>query len=169
MILEDFLKRYITNSGRWGISKTGCQAESAAIVAMAENISSHHPGVLVVPDSKSAERVAAVMKEVQEITGLRRRIVMIPENGRGKLMYMGDDARRAKALDLLLQGECDMAIASVHAVTGAARSPRAAAESRLAVRRGMTLKMEDLLKRLAAMDYDDECEARVPGEFARRG
>ena len=79
------------------------------------------------------------------------------------------EARRARALNAALTDAFDLYIGSVHALTAPAPKPAETRESTLILRPGLEIPPAALLEKLVKLDYDDEYEATVSGEFARRG
>ncbi|MBO5900352.1 MAG: DEAD/DEAH box helicase, partial [Lentisphaeria bacterium] len=63
----------------------------------------------------------------------------------------------------------DIIIGSVNALFGPAPLPDVTRDALITLKPGMTLPPELLLEKLVAIDYDDEYESTIPGEFARRG
>lgn len=76
---------------------------------------------------------------------------------------------RATVLHDILHDPPDILIASTSALLSPAPLPDRMEETSFTIRKGMTLNMEEFLQRLVKMDYDDEPEVNIRGEFARRG
>ncbi|MBR2364532.1 MAG: transcription-repair coupling factor [Lentisphaeria bacterium] len=76
---------------------------------------------------------------------------------------------RATIFHKLLYEPPDILIASSGALLSPAPLPGRMEETRFTVTAGMTLSMEDFLQKLVKMDFDDEVEVNIRGEFARRG
>lgn len=170
MFLQNFLLNYISDAENATISRKNVAIDGLALpVARAAN-SLTHPLVVTLPEAKSCDALLADLEFWCRYLGLeRKRLLYLPECGRGKLLFPGGESRRAKALDLLLDGRFDIAIASVHALMGPAPLPAESEKSKITLRRGMNIPLPELIKKLISLDYDDEFEASVTGEFAKRG
>ncbi|MBR2372967.1 MAG: transcription-repair coupling factor [Lentisphaeria bacterium] len=124
---------------------------------------------MICPGTTQADSIGSSIAEYAEIFKSGLKILFLPETERGKLHFPGAESRRAQALNQLLSGGYDLVIGSINAFTGAAPDPVESAEARIELRPGMILAPEELVKKLLVLDYDDEYETSVPGEFSRRG
>ena len=165
-----FLNDYLKNDG--GAFLRSVDGEIAALPVL-RALSSAPPAagplIAVFPDAARLDRTLEDLKVLAELAGLSPRILVIPEAGRGKLLFPGVESRRARALDAALRGEFDLVIGGCHALLGPAPSPEESRNASLTLVPGMTIAPEELASRLVALDYDDEYEATTTGEFARRG
>ena len=127
------------------------------------------PLVTVVPDAARLDRMLEDLKAIADAAGFAPRILVIPETGRGKLLFPGAESRRARALDAALRQEFDLVLGGCHALLGPAPPPAESRRASLTITPGMTISPAELASRLVALDYDDEYEAATTGEFARRG
>jgi transcription-repair coupling factor (superfamily II helicase) len=128
------------------------------------------PCVAAFPDSTRAENVWQECCQLLELCGQdTERVLLLPAAGRGKMLYAGAESRRARVLNAALQHEFDIIIGSVNALFGPAPLPDVTRDALITLKPGMTLPPELLLEKLVAIDYDDEYESTIPGEFARRG
>ena len=122
------------------------------------------------PDTRSMEKTIAVLETLLTASGNSdKRIICIPECGRGKLLFPGGEARRARALNRILNEKFDLVCGSVHAMLGPAPSPEVSKLAELELKCGMTISIDTLLETLVKQDYDDEVTVTIPGEFSRRG
>jgi len=130
-----------------------------------------HPGTLCItlPDARSADRFYSDINELIRLTGRQCHSLLIPECGRGKLLFPGGEARRARALNRMLNEEFDLIIGSVHAWFGPAPRPDESLSCQLELRSGMTISPQEIVEKLVQLDYDDEVMVSIAGEFSRRG
>ena len=164
--LIDYLK---SGGGGFLRSVDGEIAALPVLRALSSAAPAAGPLVAVVPDAAQLDRTLEDLKVLAELAGLSPRILVIPEAGRGKLLFPGVESRRARALDAALREEFDLVIGGCHALLGPAPSPDESRNASLTIVPGMTIAPEELASRLVALDYDDEYEATTTGEFARRG
>ena len=126
--------------------------------------------IAATPDSSGAELLAHEVTELLKLANISdRKIYLLPEPGRGKMIFSGTESRRARVLNAALNCDFDIIIGSINALFGPAPLPDVTKESVLTLKPGMTIPPEELLAKLVAIDYDDEYESTVAGEFARRG
>ena len=166
---KKILKKQLETGGDAGISRSGVDPGSIAFLLIQAVRKLGKPLVAAFPELKLADRAAAECEAVAALTGIPLRILPIPECGRGKLLFPGGEARRARALNAALTDAFDLYIGSVHALTAPAPKPAETRESTLILRPGLEIPPAALLEKLVKLDYDDEYEATVSGEFARRG
>ncbi len=127
------------------------------------------PVVAALPDAGAVDNLKLSLDEALRLLGYSMRVLYIPEAGRGKLLFPGGESRRARALNLALTENFDLVVGSVHALLGPAPPPSETREAAMVLRRGMRISPEALVARLVKLDYDDEFEVTVTGEFSRRG
>ena len=151
-------------------SYTDVQEEAFAPLLLHSADIGKTPCVAAFPDSTRAENVWKECCQLLELCGKdASRVLLLPAAGRGKMLYAGAESRRARVLNAALRHEFDIIIGSVNALFGPAPLPDVTRNSLMTLKPGMTLPPEILLEKLVAIDYDDEYESTVPGEFARRG
>ncbi|MBS1371829.1 MAG: transcription-repair coupling factor, partial [Lentisphaeria bacterium] len=163
------LKKYLAEPVSGSLSRSGVDSGCAAFFLLRAVAAGSRPLVAAFPELNQAERAAAECESLAALAGIRVRVLSIPECGRGKLLFPGGEARRARALNAALSERFDLYIGSVHALTAPAPKPAETLDSTLVLRPGMELPPAELLGKLVKLDYDDEYEAAVSGEFARRG
>ncbi len=133
----------------------------------------HSAGVLVAafPDANHCDLAESELYELLKLVDIGRelKILVIPECGRGKLLFPGGESRRARALNRILNEKFDLILGSVHALLGAAPPPEESAEAQLELHQGMQISIAELLEKLVLLDYDDEAMVSVSGEFSHRG
>ena len=121
------------------------------------------------PDSASADGLTEEIRVWKEKLDIDLDYLAIPECGRGKLLFPGGESRRARALDDLLNKKYDLVIGSINSLLGPAQAPAEIREAALILKPDMEIPPSILLEKLVALDYDDEYEVTVSGEFAKRG
>lgn len=167
--LQKKLKIFLSSSENAVISRINVDFCGVSLMLLRLLVNSDKPVLAALPELNAVDRVVAEMQQLLEVAGLKYRILPIPECGRGKMIFPEQESKRARALDALLRGEYDLAIGSVHALLAPAPPPDEAVRSAITLKKGMNISMEELIEKLVALDYDDEFEAAVTGEFARRG
>ena len=81
-----------------------------------------------------------------------------------------DEAPRAEMLAAALSPKSpDIFFASVHALLTPVPNKREFSLGKIVLRKGDTCRLSELAEKLVKMGYDDEPEATIVGEFARRG
>ncbi len=169
MFWQNILKKYLSDRSSALISRRGVELSALALPVLRAALAEKKKLVVMLPEANCAEMLYADMLALSTLLPSPKQLLLIPESGRGKLLFPGGESRRARALDLLLNGKFDVAIGSAHAIFGAAPPPEETRASRITLKVGMEIKPQTLVEKLVALDYDDEFEATVPGEFARRG
>jgi len=124
---------------------------------------------VTLPEAQSADRFHTDISELMRMLGIERKVLTIPECGRGKLLFPGGEARRARALNRILNEKFDLVIGSVHAFLGPAPCPQESEDGQLELRAGMEISPLEIVTKLVQLDYDDEAMVTIAGEFSRRG
>lgn len=128
------------------------------------------PILAILCDSSEAERAAAAAAAWSRLLELDRKILYLPEPIRSGNLYMpGNEAARARVLHQTLSGDPMLIFAGAEAVTSKTPAPDSIKSSEMMIETGDTPGFNELLEQLVKMDYDDEFEVTVPGEFSRRG
>ena len=167
--LQKKLKKFLLSSKNADISRVNVDFCGVSLILLRLLVNASKPVLAALPELNSVDRVVAELQQLMEAAGMQFRILAIPECGRGKLIFPEQESKRARALDALLRGEYDLAIGSAHALLAPAPPPDEAVKSAITLKKGMTISMDELIGKLVALDYDDEYEAAVTGEFAKRG
>ena len=168
-IWQKKLKKILKTDTIGEISRGGVEPGCIAFHLIRAALAEKKPLVAAFPEVRLADRAAAECEALAALAGIELKLLSIPECGRGKLLFPGGETRRARALNAALSEPFDLCIGSVHALTAPAPKPDETRESSLILRPGMTISPAELLEKLVRLDYDDEYEATVSGEFARRG
>lgn len=117
----------------------------------------------------AAENAYNSFRRWADAAGRNIPVLLLPD-GTGELQSAsGTDCSRAEALYQLLQNPPDILFASVPAVLNPVPSAKEMRKRSFTIRCGDTLEVTDLARKLTELDYDDELEVYVPGEFSRRG
>ena len=167
--LQKKLKKFLLSSKNADISRVNVDFSGVSLMLLRLLVNASKPVLAALPELNSVDRVVAELQQLMEAADMQFRILAIPECGRGKLIFPEQESKRARALDALLRGEYDLAIGSAHALLAPAPPPDEAVKSAITLKKGMTISMDELIGKLVAVDYDDEYEAAVTGEFAKRG
>ncbi len=129
------------------------------------------PVTVVCSLSSQAERLEQEVRAWIDCLGLRWRTDLLPEgaSGAGSLAVSDTESSRSKVLYRALTDPPDFLFASVAAVLSPVPAPERLLNTEIVLRTGQEISPEKLSKNLVEMDYDDELEVSVPGEFARHG
>lgn len=163
------LKEFIFDRSNGIISRCGVEPEALPLMVLRSWKSGNGPLVLALPEVQTLERLLSELEAWSEALKLTPRILVVPECDRGKLLFPGGEVSRARALNALLIEDFDIICGSVHALLGPAQAPNETQEAQLTLSRNMVIAPDELLDRLVKLDYDDELEVNISGEFARRG
>ncbi|MDX9862583.1 MAG: transcription-repair coupling factor [Rhodospirillales bacterium] len=128
------------------------------------------PLVAVFPLLSQAEEAAEGLSLWAEAAGLSLPPpLLVPETVSGQKFMPEQEAARARVLFAAAQGHHPLFVASVTGLLSPTPTPRAMSKSLFTLGTNAKIAPEELLRRLLALDYDDEYEVSIPGEFARRG
>ncbi len=120
--------------------------------------------VAVVSDAVSAERLLAELPQWFRLFGLEPEIMALPEGAAAEA-----DSPRTFALSRMLTDPPSVTVASVGAVFAPAPSPETMRTASFLLKTGEEIQLNKLAEKLVDLDYDDEMQVTVSGEFARRG
>ena len=168
-IWQKNLKNFLTGGTNYISSRFSAAPEALALLLLRVLEHAEFPLAVTFPDTKSVENTTAALEELMKASGIKKNILQVPECGRGKLLFPGGEARRARALNRILNEKFDLVCGSVHAMLGPAPAPQVSRRSQLELRVGMNISIAALLETLVTLDYDDEVTVTIPGEFSRRG
>ena len=126
---------------------------------------------VVTADSSLADTLCPALRCYQEILGDERPLVHVPEvTGPRNTWIPENEAARCAALDAALHPAPALFVLSALSLLSPAPAPGDFREKVFRLRVGDTgWDPERLATRLLGLDYDNEFEVHVPGEFARRG
>ncbi len=163
------LKNYLADSAAGAVSRGGVDPGSVALPLLRAASAGDSPLIAALPELNLVDRVVAEIEALTRELEINLRMLVIPESGRGKLLFPGGESRRARALNSALNGQFDLVIGSIHALLAPAPPPEETRDAQLVLVPGMEIPIGDLVEKLVRLDYDDEYEVSVAGEFARRG
>lgn len=124
---------------------------------------------LLLPDSALAEKTAKSTEKWGDLLGLFPSIRILPDGIAGGKSLTDAEIPRASIFHELLEKPPAILLASASGALSPAPKPASMREETFLLRPGTTFPMEKLLEKLVALDYDDEPEVTLRGEFARRG
>jgi transcription-repair coupling factor (superfamily II helicase) len=127
------------------------------------------PLLAVLPVLSQADRVNAEIAAWLAEFDLPLKTLYLPETHSGNAFSPANEAIRARCLHEVLDQEFDLIIGSAVSFGATAPRPERLRESRLLLTCGMSVPFDELLEKLIELDYDDEFEVNVEGEFSRRG
>ena len=166
---HNFLENYLNSRSRGAIPDFSVIPELVALPLLRAHITEKKKSIVICPGSSEADNISAGLRQCAAAAGIEINLLLLPETEQGKLRFPGAESRRAQALDKVLSDDYEILIGSVTAFTGAAPEPEESAACRIELRPGLILPPEQLIEKLVQLDYDDEYETTIPGEFSRRG
>ena len=145
--------------------------ESASLfVAMLYAAEPGAPLTILAPDAAQAERITAELPLWLKALALEAEVMLLPEGTiRADQVTTENDSPRSLALARMLTAPPQITVASIGAALSAAPAPENLRNATIQLQVGDTFSMTDLAGKLVELDYDDELEVTIPGEFARRG
>ncbi|MBE6358741.1 MAG: transcription-repair coupling factor [Lentisphaerae bacterium] len=163
------IENFLYNGQETAKNVSGMPLAAAGLPALKLLLEAGEPLCVTLPDAQSADRFYQDMLELMRLAGVEKKVLMLPECGRGKLLFPGGEARRARALNSVLNEKFDLIVGSVHAWLGPAPKPQESESGQLELHPGMVMPMQEIVEKLVQLDYDDEAMVSVSGEFSRRG
>ena len=127
------------------------------------------PLVIIFPLLSEAEKAADLLPLWAEVTGSELQLISVPETVSGQKFIPENEAMRARVVHQVLHNENSLFIGSVSALFSSIPQPDIVKSSAFTISVGEKVSMNDIITRLLEMDYDDELEAGIAGEYARRG
>lgn len=127
------------------------------------------PLLVVCPREDVSERLEYELGLWMAALGLDLSCRRLPEMVEREKFMPENESGRSRVLYETLESPADINICSVGSLLGSAPLPVAGGGWGMRLKAGMRIGFNDLLTRLVEMDYDDEFEVCVTGEFARRG
>jgi transcription-repair coupling factor (superfamily II helicase) len=132
-------------------------------------VNTGRPTIIITPSLAIAENISAGLPLWAELSGKTISPVLIPETEEGNRFIPENEFQRIKALFIAASGQGDCFVTSATSFTSSVPSPDALLDNTLKIKTGASISLKLLLENLVKMDYDDEIEVNVPGEFSRRG
>ncbi len=127
------------------------------------------PLLVVYDAAASAETARVFLDQWAEAAGYPLRTLVLPDGVRNDKMVSISDSARARTLHSLLADPPDVLFASVAGLLNPVPSVREMRKRSITLRTGEDYSLTELARNLAELDYDDEFQVMVPGEFSRRG
>jgi len=128
--------------------------------------------VVITADCSTAEHTAGVLSTFFDLLEETRTVIHVPEvsASQGGQWVPENEASRCASLDSALHDPSGIFVMSAATYLSGALAPDRFAARTFSLRSGETeISPEELARRLVSLDYDNEFEVHVPGEFARRG
>ncbi|MBO7330107.1 MAG: transcription-repair coupling factor [Lentisphaeria bacterium] len=169
MILQKKLQNFLSGKEKTGKITGGFTLSTVVLPALKFLCESDMPLCITLPDARAADLFLEDFNAFAALLKIEKEVLLLPECGRGKLLFPGGEARRARALNRILNDPPPVIIGSVHAWLGPAPLPRESADGELELRCAMVIDPQEIISRLVQLDYDDEVMVSVSGEFSRRG
>ena len=129
----------------------------------------NRPLLCVLPILSQADKLNAEIVSWQSEFELPLKVLYLPETHIGNAFSPASEALRARSLHEILDCKFDLIIGSAMSFGATVSRPERLRESELLLKPGMDVPFDDLLAKLLELDYDDEFEVNVEGEFSRRG
>ena len=117
------LKNYLADSAAGAVSRGGVDPGSVALPLLRAASAGDSPLIAALPELNLVDRVVAEIEALTRELEIDLRMLVIPESGRGKLLFPGGESRRARALNSALNGQFDLVIGSIHALLAPAPPP----------------------------------------------
>ena len=132
-----------------------------------ENIT--EPVILVFPLLSDVDLARILFPAWSKFLDLKSDFILLPESQIGEAFISESEAERIRAIYLALDGDSSIFITSASGLLSSIPNPESIQDNSFSLISGTTFVFADLISKLIDMDYDDEYEVRVPGEFSRRG
>ncbi len=169
MIWQKKLKNFLSDAEIVRKITGGVTLFTAALPALRLLKHADRPLCITLPDARSADIFLEDFISLMKLADIECETLLLPECGRGKLLFPGGEARRARALNRILDDVPPVIIGSIHAWLGPAPLPSESAAGELELHCGMIIDPQEIVSRLVQLDYDDEVMVSISGEFSRRG
>jgi len=127
------------------------------------------PVVVIFPLLSEAEVAGDRLPEWGGALGANADYTIVPETFSGDKFIPESEALRARVIHKVVSGEESVFIGSVSGFFSSIPSSSNLASSSFKISVGDRLSQSFLISRLLDLDYDDEFEAGIPGEYSRRG
>ncbi|NOY75778.1 MAG: transcription-repair coupling factor [Kiritimatiellaeota bacterium] len=161
----------------WNASKKGRERVHADIEAGVETpvltreiSKTAKPTIIVFPLLSEADACAESLPFWMDLIDVERVVHTLPETVTGERFIPENETSRARILNHALSPTDETVfVTSVSGLLSPTPPPDNMAASRFTLETGVETPLSDIIDKLVAMDYDDELECGVPGEFSRRG
>lgn len=150
--------------------RSGVSADILAPMVLRELFRTSGAKVVVLPRIGDAEQLAAELTLwLREMEQNPRRMVWIPDPGTANRLNPDDEIRRTRLAHDWLESSIPLTLVTPQGLFSVVLPDSADSRAGRQIKVGDTLSMEALLSFLVELDYDDELEVNLPGEFARHG
>jgi transcription-repair coupling factor (superfamily II helicase) len=145
------------------------QDEAVAMLLLRE-CAAGRPLAVMVPDAAFAETVRAELFMWRQVLKLPDSIALcLPPPVSEGFYLASNEAVRSNIIHLVISGHFDIICGSADAFFAPVPLPEIMAEREFLLNKSSKITFTELLHKLVEMDYDDELEVTVKGEFSRRG
>ena len=170
MIFKEKIEKIMKNRYSLPFSYYHVDADAIAPIVYPLLFQSGRPLAVLLPELGCAEDVYSSIVLWHNMLGdSEHKILLIPEENRGKIELAGAFNRKIRTLSTILQDTHNVFVGSVCAFANPTPPKSIFAERRKILTLQNAPRFSDLLKMLVEYDYDDEIEVRTHGEFSRRG
>lgn len=148
---------------------TGVDNDNLAPLCFREIIADMLPMIIIVPTTAVAERLSSELVLWQEMEHAFEGVTLIPEPSDPRKINPETEVMRHRIAHQFTQQIPRVVITSPMAFLAPALPDAAAEKAAFTLHKNQSISPEELLSHLVALDYDDELEVNIPGEFSRRG
>jgi transcription-repair coupling factor (superfamily II helicase) len=145
----------------------GSGVELPLLLKVLQNVP--RPVVVIFPLLSDAESAAVQLPLWGDALGEGVDFSVVPETLSGGKFIPESEALRARVIHSALYDKSSLFIGSVSGFFSAIPDPDMIVSSSFKVRAGDKISQNLLITQLLEMDYDDELEAGLPGEYSKRG
>ena len=164
------IKEWLINDIRpYNLVQNVDEAVLAPLILRQAAACENRPLLVVLPVLSMAEKVNTEIAVWLSEFDLSLKTLYLPEAHVGNAFSPASEALRARCLHEIFNFEFDLIIGSAMAFGATVTRPERLKESELMLKAGMDIPFDDLFTKLLELDYDDEFEVNVEGEFSRRG
>jgi len=143
---------------------------AALTVALISARDPARPLVVVTPNAALADRIQAELPLWLDNLDAASTVMLLPDGSEhGEKLASETDSPRSLALARTLTDPPRITVTSASALLAPAPCPDTIRDCTITLNVGDEYPIPDLAKKLVDLDYDDEPEVAVSGEFARRG
>ncbi len=163
------IKKWFRDSSVSGNLISDTDEDTLAPLLLKERLTFGKTTVIVLPVMNQAEHLAAGIAAWNQEFKLGFQSLYLPETMEGGKYVPENEADRARALYDSLKSKYDIIIGSAASFLAPVPDPETVLAAEIILRPGMEYSFTGLLEKLVELDYDDEFEVNVKGEFSRRG
>ncbi len=127
------------------------------------------PVVVLFPRLSEAEKAADQLPAWAELLDIKTELTVVPEVVSGQRFIPESEAQRARVVHMVLNDDSSVFLGSVSGLFSSIPQPDHIASASFILAVGEKISINQLIARLLELDYDDEYEAGIPGEYSKRG